>query len=79
MPAQAHGEGAIAIVGEVVEEMLVPAPRTVPRAVDEQQRCRVRSGAAASVDDFEHRCVLSVRSTQDLVAWCWRFRLSRWS
>ena len=40
--------------GEVVEEVLVPAPGRVKAAVDEQQRSRMLAGRASLFDDLEH-------------------------
>jgi hypothetical protein len=54
MRAQADGSGPKPVLGEEVQEVLVPAPRTVPAAVNEHQRHRMCGTALSLVDDFQH-------------------------
>ena len=54
VPAQAQCDRAIARIGEEVQEVLVPAPRAMPAAVNEQQRHRMRVAAGPLVDHLEH-------------------------
>ena len=41
MRAQAHGVGGVALPGEIGQKVVFPAPRAMPGAVQEQDRCRV--------------------------------------
>ena len=50
---EAEGGGAVAVVGEVLQEVLVPAPGAMPRAVDEEDGCGVRGGGGFAREDFE--------------------------
>jgi|GEM_PF-4147547 len=54
MRAEVDGQRPIPLVGEQVQEVFVPAPCSVPRAVNEQQWHRMRVRATSLVDDFKH-------------------------
>src|SRR4051812_48521734 len=54
MATKAYRQGAITLVGEEVQKVLVPAPRAMPGPMDEQQRHRMRVAARPFVDHFQH-------------------------
>ena len=54
VPAQAHRHRAVAGVGEVIQEMVVPAPRAMPAAVHEKQRHGMVLAAGSLIDHLEH-------------------------
>ena len=55
MRAQADCDRSKPVLGEEVQEVVVPAPRAVPATVNEQQRHRMGRSAVSLVDDLEHR------------------------
>ena len=53
--AKARRQRAIALVGEEIQEMLVPAPGCIPGTMNNEQRRWMRRRAMPSVDHFQHR------------------------
>jgi hypothetical protein len=51
---QTHRKRTKSIVGEIVQEMLIPTPCGVVATVNKQQRKRMRFGGRPLVDHFEH-------------------------
>ena len=51
---QTHRKRTKSVVGEIVQEMLIPTPRGVVATVNEQQRSWVGCAGMALVDHFEH-------------------------
>jgi hypothetical protein len=54
MTAKAHGHRPIAVLGEVLQEILIPAPGGVPSAVDKEYRRFIRVAARSRIDHVEH-------------------------
>jgi hypothetical protein len=58
VPAKAQGDRAIALRGEIVEKVLVPARGRVLASVDEKQWHRMRFAGRSPVNYFKHDCLV---------------------
>ena len=60
--AKAQCDGAVTLIGEEVQKMLVPAPCCDASAVNEQQRNGVRIGGRSLIDHFQHGSVPPIKT-----------------